>query len=56
MFRASKLKNLPNFVDYPKLSKLMSDISISKVKDISDFTKDVHEDEIGAGLYHPPKD
>ena len=56
MRRASKSKNLPNFVDYPKLSKHMRDISIGEVNDISDFTKDVHEDEIGAGLYRPLKD
>ena len=56
MRRASKSKNLPNFVDYPKLSKHMRDISIGKVKDIYDVTKGVHEDEIGVGPYCPLKD
>ena len=52
----SKTPNIPNFVDCPKLSKHIREIDIGKVKDISEFTKGVHEDEIGEGLYRPLKD
>ena len=47
MRSASKTPNIPNFVDYPKLSKHKREIDVGNVKDISGFTKGIHEDEIG---------
>ena len=44
MRSASKTPNIPNFVDYPKLSKHIREIDICNVKDISGFTKGIHED------------
>ena len=49
----TKQKQVPNFVPWEKLSKHIRDINIGKVKDISEFTKGVDEEEVGPGCYRP---